>query len=174
MTTVAAGSPNLPVEPRPIARIAALASFLPAQVLSYETLAAQFPEWPAHKSLDRTAIRKCHFTAADQTFRNPVDRRATVGPYWPEQAAVIIRCSQAPDFVLPTYACLLQHKLGLPRSAGDWTSNWAARAIPTACSWRLQVSDMCFVDPRPLLMKHLPLYTKHQVRRPDVWPGISG
>ena len=34
--------------------------------------------------------------------------------------------------------------------------------------------DMSFVGPRPLLVKYLPLYTKEQMRRHDVRPGITG
>jgi 3-oxoacyl-[acyl-carrier-protein] synthase III len=30
----------------------------------------------------------------------------------------VILCTQAPDYVLPTTACVLQHKLGIPRHAG--------------------------------------------------------
>lgn len=34
--------------------------------------------------------------------------------------------------------------------------------------------DMSFIGPRPLLMQYLPLYSKTQMRRHDVRPGISG
>lgn len=34
--------------------------------------------------------------------------------------------------------------------------------------------EMSFIGPRPLLVKYLPLYTKEQMRRHDVLPGISG
>ncbi len=34
--------------------------------------------------------------------------------------------------------------------------------------------DMSFVGPRPLLPEYLPLYTKEQMRRHEVRPGISG
>ena len=34
--------------------------------------------------------------------------------------------------------------------------------------------EMSFIGPRPLLMSYLPLYTKEQMRRHDVLPGISG
>lgn len=34
--------------------------------------------------------------------------------------------------------------------------------------------DMSLVGPRPLLMKYLPLYSKEQLRRHDVLPGITG
>jgi len=34
--------------------------------------------------------------------------------------------------------------------------------------------DMSLIGPRPLLVKYLPLYSKEQMRRHDVRPGISG
>jgi len=34
--------------------------------------------------------------------------------------------------------------------------------------------DMSLIGPRPLLIQYLPLYDKHQVRRHDVRPGITG
>lgn len=34
--------------------------------------------------------------------------------------------------------------------------------------------DMSLVGPRPLLMEYLPLYTREQVRRHEVRPGITG
>ncbi len=34
--------------------------------------------------------------------------------------------------------------------------------------------DMALIGPRPLLKQYLPLYTKEQMRRHDVRPGISG
>ena len=34
--------------------------------------------------------------------------------------------------------------------------------------------DMSLVGPRPLLVKYLPLYSKEQIRRHDVLPGLTG
>lgn len=34
--------------------------------------------------------------------------------------------------------------------------------------------DMSFIGPRPLLVKYLPLYSREQMRRHEVRPGISG
>ena len=34
--------------------------------------------------------------------------------------------------------------------------------------------DMALIGPRPLLVKYLPLYSKEQMRRHEVRPGISG
>jgi undecaprenyl phosphate N,N'-diacetylbacillosamine 1-phosphate transferase len=34
--------------------------------------------------------------------------------------------------------------------------------------------DMSLIGPRPLLVEYLPLYNKHQTRRHEVRPGITG
>ncbi|MGG6544647.1 UNVERIFIED_CONTAM: sugar transferase [Prevotella sp. 15_C9] len=36
------------------------------------------------------------------------------------------------------------------------------------------MGDMALIGPRPLLVKYLPLYSKQQMRRHEVRPGISG
>lgn len=40
--------------------------------------------------------------------------------------------------------------------------------------WNVLKGDMSLVGPRPLLMEYLPLYSKHQARRHNVRPGITG
>lgn len=40
--------------------------------------------------------------------------------------------------------------------------------------WNVLVGDMSLIGPRPLLVQYLPLYTKEQLRRHEVRPGISG
>lgn len=40
--------------------------------------------------------------------------------------------------------------------------------------WNVLKGDMSLVGPRPLLMEYLPLYSKEQMRRHEVRPGITG
>lgn len=40
--------------------------------------------------------------------------------------------------------------------------------------WNVLKGDMSLVGPRPLLPEYLPLYTKQQMRRHEVRPGITG
>lgn len=44
--------------------------------------------------------------------------------------------------------------------------------LPTL--WNVVKGDMRLVGPRPLLPQYLPLYTREQMRRHDVKPGITG
>lgn len=40
--------------------------------------------------------------------------------------------------------------------------------------WNVLIGNMSLVGPRPLLMQYLPRYTKEQLRRHEVRPGITG
>ena len=40
--------------------------------------------------------------------------------------------------------------------------------------WNVLKGEMSLVGPRPLLMEYLPLYSKEQMRRHEVKPGITG
>lgn len=40
--------------------------------------------------------------------------------------------------------------------------------------WNVLKGDMALIGPRPLLVRYLPLYSKEQMRRHEVRPGISG
>lgn len=104
------------------ARIAAIASYLPERVLDNETLAALYPEWPADKILDKTGIKERHIAAPDETAGDmafaAAQRLFAQGASQPDDIDFVLLCTQAPDYVLPTTACVLQHRLGIPRSAG--------------------------------------------------------
>jgi lipopolysaccharide/colanic/teichoic acid biosynthesis glycosyltransferase len=40
--------------------------------------------------------------------------------------------------------------------------------------WNVLTGDMSLVGPRPLLMEYIPLYSREQLRRHEVRPGITG
>lgn len=67
------------------------------------------------------------------------------------------------------------------RKLSDMERMTKAGRIIRACSfdelpqiWNILKGEMSFIGPRPLLPEYLPLYTKEQMRRHDVRPGISG
>lgn len=107
---------------RPRARIVDLAACLPAQTLSNEELAALYPDWPAEKILDKTGIRRRHIAAEGETASDLAFGAAQAlfarGAVRADEIDFVILCTQAPDYVLPNTACVLQHRLGIPRSAG--------------------------------------------------------
>jgi len=109
------------------ARIVGIATHLPSRVLGNEFLAAVFPEWPAAKILDKTGIRERRIAAPDETAGDLAAQAAQklfqAQRVAPDSIDFLILCTQAPDYILPTTACLLQHRLGLPTSCGAMDIN---------------------------------------------------
>lgn len=115
--------PSSPVPERSVAaRIAAVATHVPESELSNDELSAVFGDWTAQKILDKTGIRTRHIAAAEETAADLAFQAASklfaAGHASPDDVDFLILCTQAPDHVLPTTACLLQDRLGLPTSCG--------------------------------------------------------
>jgi 3-oxoacyl-[acyl-carrier-protein] synthase-3 len=111
------------VEARQVAcRIAAIATHVPERVLSNDELAALFPDWPAQKIFDKTGISERRIAAVGETASDLAcaaaeklfEREGVVR----EEVDFLIFCTQAPDYVLPTSACLIQSRLGLRNDMG--------------------------------------------------------
>lgn len=104
------------------ARIAAVSYFLPEGELSNADIVNEFPEWTIDKISAKTGIRSRHIAgkeeyssdlavqAAERLFReHSVDRAAI---------EYVILCTQSPDYVLPSTACIVQDRLGLSTDIG--------------------------------------------------------
>lgn len=104
------------------ARIAAVSTHVPERELSNEELSAVFGNWSAEKILEKTGIRTRHIaapgeTAADLAF-GAARKLFAAGHASPAEIDFLILCTQAPDHILPTTACLLQDRLGLSTRCG--------------------------------------------------------
>ena len=109
------------------ASIRAIATHLPERVLGNDELAALYPSWPAEKILDKTGIRERRIaaegeTAADLAFQ-AAQKLFDSGKVARDEVDFVILCTQAPDFILPTTACVLQNRLGLRRDIGAFDMN---------------------------------------------------
>ena len=104
------------------ARLGAIATHVPDTVLSNDELASLFPEWPAAKILDKTGIAERRIAAPDETAADLAYEAArklfAAGTCRPSDVDFLILCTQAPDYILPTTACVLQDRLGLSTDAG--------------------------------------------------------
>jgi len=104
------------------AAIRAIEYYLPQATLSTETLAEQFPEWSVKKIDSKTGIHERHIAAPDQCSSDlavaAAERLFASGVCRREDIDYILLCTQSPDYFLPTTACLLQHRLGIPKLAG--------------------------------------------------------
>jgi 3-oxoacyl-[acyl-carrier-protein] synthase III len=104
------------------AAVAGIEYHLPERVLTTADLMAQFPEWEIDKIDEKTGIRERHVAAGDECASDLAVAAARKlfdsGLCGPESIDYVILCTQTPDYFLPTTACLLQHRLGIPKTAG--------------------------------------------------------
>jgi 3-oxoacyl-[acyl-carrier-protein] synthase-3 len=120
------------------ADIRALATYLPERVLGNDELAALFPSWPAEKILDKTGIRERRIAAPGETAADLAVHAANNlfgrGDFKREQVDFLILCTQAPDYILPTTACVLQDRLGLRKDIGAFDINLGCSGFVYALS----------------------------------------
>ena len=106
------------------AYIRAISYYLPEQVLTNEELTAEFPEWDVDKVYNKVGVRERHIAAPDETAGDMAEKaaRKLFDEYGisPAEIDFVLLCTQSPDFFLPSTACILQHRLGIPTSAGAY------------------------------------------------------
>lgn len=111
------------MQPSPAgAAIAAIAYHLPERILSSAELSAQFPEWAVGKIEAKTGISERHIAAPDECSSDlavaAAQKLFASGACSPADIDFVLLCTQSPDYFLPTTACLVQHRLGIPTTAG--------------------------------------------------------
>jgi 3-oxoacyl-[acyl-carrier-protein] synthase III len=102
--------------------IRAIEYYLPEKTITNEALAAEFPEWSMEKIQSKTGILERHIAAPSECSSDLGYQAATglfdSGVCSPGQIDYLLLCTQSPDYFLPTTACLLQDRLGIPETAG--------------------------------------------------------
>ncbi|MGW8159233.1 MAG: 3-oxoacyl-ACP synthase III family protein [Desulfoprunum sp.] len=95
---------------------------LPAGLLTNEMFAAEFPEWSVEKIEEKTGISVRRITeknecasdlgvrAAEKIFSSGVCNRESID--------YLLFCTQSPDYFLPSTSCIMQDRLGLPKTCG--------------------------------------------------------
>jgi 3-oxoacyl-[acyl-carrier-protein] synthase-3 len=104
------------------ASILAIEYHLPANVVSNQDLAAEFPDWSIDKVQENTGIVERHVAAPEECASDLAVAAARKlfdsGPCRPDQIDYLLLCTQSPDHFLPTTACLVQERLGIPTHTG--------------------------------------------------------
>jgi len=102
--------------------ISCLSVFLPEKKLTNEILNNEFPEWSVEKISSKTGIYE-RSIAGDDEFVSDLAIRAALNLF--EEHSIdkvnidfVLLCTQSPDYFLPTTACIVQDKLGLPTTCG--------------------------------------------------------
>ncbi len=104
------------------ASVGPIAIHLPETVEDNDLLRSQQPSWDMERIYAKTGVRERHIAAHDECVsdlavgaaeklfeQHEIDRQSI---------DFLLLCTQTPDYPLPTTACLVQDRLGLPTSMG--------------------------------------------------------
>ncbi len=104
------------------AAIRAIEYYLPEKAVTTEQLSAEFPEWSVQKIDEKTGIQARHIAGEDECSSDlavaAAQKLFASGVCAPRDIDYVLLCTQSPDYFLPTTACLIQDRLGIPTSAG--------------------------------------------------------
>lgn len=110
-----------------MAYIKAISYYLPEKVLTNEELVKKFPEWSVDKVAQKVGVDSRHLAAEDETAGDMAEKaaRKLFEEYEidPKSIDFLMLCTQSPDYFLPSTACVLQDRLGIPTSAGAFDYN---------------------------------------------------
>src|SRR6202051_104946 len=92
--------------------------FLPHKVVTSQDLSTEFPEWPVEKIEAKTGIQERHITGPDEFASDlavaAAQKLFAAGACLPGDIDFLLYCTQSPDYFLPTTACIIQDRLGIP------------------------------------------------------------
>ena len=104
------------------AHIRGLSYYLPERSQTNEDLTTIFPEWDVEKVYNKVGVNERHIAATGETAGDLAEKaaRKLFEEYdvLPSEIDFVLLCTQSPDYLLPSTACILQHRLGIPTSAG--------------------------------------------------------
>ena len=104
--------------------IKAISYYLPEEVLDNDHLTMEFPEWDVDKVYNKVGVLERHIAGQHETAGDLAEKaaRKLFAEYGISASEIdfILLCTQSPDYLLPSTACLLQHRLGIPTSAGAY------------------------------------------------------
>lgn len=105
-----------------ISTIAAIEYYLPENIETNEDLCKENPDWEMRKIYAKTGIRARHIASIDETAGDLAFHAAEslILSSHIEKSEIdfLLFCTQSPDYFLPSTACILQERLGLPKSVG--------------------------------------------------------
>ena len=95
--------------------------------MTNEELLREFPEWSVDKVAAKVGVNSRHIAATDETAGDMAEKaaRKLFEEYCidPKTIGFVMLCTQSPDHFLPSTACILQNRLGIPTSAGAFDYN---------------------------------------------------
>lgn len=104
------------------ASIASIEYALPTRIRTNADIAEEFPDWDIERISAKTGILNRHIAGPGEAVSDlAVDaarRVFAVEGIDRSRTDYLILCTQTPDYFLPTTACLVQERVGLPKSCG--------------------------------------------------------
>lgn len=104
------------------AYINGISYYLPKKKLTNEELSNLYPEWSVEKISQKTGIHSRHIAAKNEFVSDmAIDAlNKLIKDFEIDKNTIdyLILCTQSPDFSLPTTACIIQDKVGLPKTCG--------------------------------------------------------
>lgn len=101
--------------------------YLPEKEVSNEELLREFPEWSVDKVAAKVGVNSRHVATNDETAGDLAEKAALKlfknNNVDPKDIDFVMLCTQSPDYFLPSTACILQDRLGIPTSAGAFDYN---------------------------------------------------
>lgn len=104
------------------ASLAAIEFHIPERVLANEELSSLSELWTPEKIRAKTGITERRVAETDECSSDLAVKAAQKlfdsGACRPEEVDFLLLCTQSPDYLLPTTACIVQHRLGLTNAVG--------------------------------------------------------
>lgn len=108
--------------------IKAIEYYLPSKIVSNEELVAEFPEWTVEKIAAKVGVNHRHIANEDETSTDLAIKAAE--KIFEENQDIarnsidfVLLCTQSPDYFLPSSACIIQDRLGIPTTCGAFDFN---------------------------------------------------
>ena len=104
------------------AAVGPIAVHLPERIETNQDLKADNPKWDVDLIASKTGIHKRHIAAPNECSSDlgvkAAQKLFSNFNVDPAEIDFLLFCTQTPDYPLPTTACLVQERLGLPTSCG--------------------------------------------------------
>lgn len=104
------------------AAVGPIAVHLPERIETNQDLKADNPKWDVDLIASKTGIHQRHIAAPNECSSDlgvkAAEKLFSTYDIDPASIDFLLFCTQTPDYPLPTTACLVQQRLGLPTSCG--------------------------------------------------------
>ena len=105
-----------------MAYIKGISYYLPEKVVTNEELVSEFPEWSVEKVAKKVGVNTRHIAGESETAGDMAEKAALklFDEYKisPSDIDFVLLCTQSPDYFLPSTACIIQNRLGIPTTTG--------------------------------------------------------